>query len=127
MPPKVGSTAYDDKSLSGRVGKATNAIMERFQDLVAKALVEPDKATYDHTALNTMQIEAETRALIRAAEEVLTLTREMQELWLFGHLDTLGKGDAERQTEEDAKKVTEVLEKLVRSQNSEHVRPTETS
>lgn len=37
----------------------------------------------------------------------------MQELWLFGKLDTLGKSDVEERTEGDTKKVMELLQQMV--------------
>jgi len=60
----------------------------------------------------------ETRALIRATEDVLTLTRQMQEMWLFGQLNTLGRSKLEQETEEDAKVVQSLLERVVKSQGA---------
>jgi hypothetical protein len=37
----------------------------------------------------------------------------MQEIWLFGKLDTLGRSEVEERTEEDAKKILELLQKVV--------------
>ena len=51
---------------------------------------------------------------IRAAEDLLSLTRQMQELWLFGQLDTLGKSAVEEKTEADARRVAELIQTLVR-------------
>jgi hypothetical protein len=51
---------------------------------------------------------------IRAAEDLLSLTRQMQELWLFGQLDTLGKSVVEEKTEADARRVAELIQTLVR-------------
>jgi hypothetical protein len=36
----------------------------------------------------------------------------MQEVWLFGKLDTLGKSEVEERTEDDAKKIMELLLQL---------------
>ena len=38
----------------------------------------------------------------------------MQELWLFGQLDTLGKSVVEEKTEADARRVAELIQTLVR-------------
>lgn len=49
---------------------------------------------------------------IRSSEDLLTLIQQMQEIWLFGKLDTLGKSKIQEQTEADAKVVVELLESL---------------
>lgn len=41
------------------------------------------------TASKQLEIEIETNEIIRAAEEVMVLTRSLKELWLFGRLDTI--------------------------------------
>ena len=38
---------------------------------------------------------------IRAAEDILALTRTMKELWLFGKLDTLGEDERDVKRRED--------------------------
>lgn len=48
------------------------------------------------------------------AEDILTLTRQMKELWLFGPLNTLGESRVHEKTEEDAKAVAEMLERLLK-------------
>jgi hypothetical protein len=51
---------------------------------------------------------------VRAAEDILSLTRSMKEAWLFGTLDTLGESsqDAERnqKLEENVKAVEKAVE-----------------
>lgn len=53
---------------------------------------------------------------IRASEDILTLTRQMKEMWLFGQLNTLSESHAEEKTEEDARAVAALLQKLVDGQ-----------
>jgi hypothetical protein len=50
---------------------------------------------------------------IRTSEDILTLTRQMQELWLFGQLKTLDKNDIQGRIDADAKEVAEMLAVLV--------------
>jgi hypothetical protein len=45
----------------------------------------------------------------------------MQELWLFGKLDTLGKSDVEQRTEEDTKMILELLQQMVEAKGSSEV------
>ncbi|KAL8775307.1 MAG: hypothetical protein Q9209_000314 [Squamulea sp. 1 TL-2023] len=58
-------------------------------------------------------MEVETAALVRAAEDILSLTRMMKEMWLFGKLETLGTNEAEERAEESARGVEEGLRKLM--------------
>ena len=51
-------------------------------------------------------------AQIRAAEDVLALTRVLKESWLFGKLQTVGVSEAEQRAEKAAKKVAEGLVRL---------------
>jgi hypothetical protein len=41
----------------------------------------------------------------------------MQEIWLSGKLDTLGKSDAEQRTEGDTKKILELVQQMAEGQN----------
>jgi hypothetical protein len=49
---------------------------------------------------------------VRAAEDILSLTRVLKESWLFGKLQTVGTSDAEKRAEEAAAKVAEGLARL---------------
>ncbi|THV73755.1 hypothetical protein D6D19_02662 [Aureobasidium pullulans] len=51
--------------------------------------------------------------IIRTSEDILTLTRQMQELWLFGQLKTLDASDIQGRIDGDAKEVAEMLAILV--------------
>lgn len=53
---------------------------------------------------------------VRAAEELQLLIRQMQEMWLFGQLNTLGESDVQQQTDENAKVVGELLKKVLEMQ-----------
>ena len=65
-------------------------------------------------------MEVETAALIRAAEDILSLTRTMKEMWLFGKLQS-GRTNsvAEERAEESAKGVEEGLRKLMTGEGAE--------
>lgn len=49
---------------------------------------------------------------IRAAEDILSLTRVMKEAWLFGRLQTVGASEAETRAEAAAVGVVKGLRKL---------------
>jgi len=42
----------------------------------------------------------------------------MQEIWLSGKLDTLGKSDVEQRTEEDTKKISKLVQQMAEGQNN---------
>ena len=49
---------------------------------------------------------------VRAAEDILSLTRELKESWLFGKLQTVGTSEAEKRAEEAAAQVAVGLARL---------------
>ena len=49
---------------------------------------------------------------VRAAEDVLSLTRLLKEAWLFGKLNTVGTSKVEKEAEEHAIDVAERLRRL---------------
>ena len=51
---------------------------------------------------------------MKAAEDLLRLSREMKELWLFGPLRGIGEGEGEGSMDVDAVKVGEMVERLLR-------------
>ncbi|TKA74715.1 hypothetical protein B0A49_02414 [Cryomyces minteri] len=109
-------------ALIARIEKLTNDLIRRFETLVALAPVE--RTDRNFTAYSAYQMEVETAALhsrtyadeIRSSEDILTLTRQMQEMWLFGQLSTLGESRAQQKTEEDARAVAEVLARLIQGE-----------
>lgn len=108
MDPSIRNTA----NLTAYIDKLRNNLISRFENLVATAAIE--RTDYNTTSYNALHMKDETAALIRAAEDLLSLTRQMQELWLFGQLDTLGKSAVEEKTEADARRVAELIQTLVR-------------
>lgn len=54
---------------------------------------------------------------IRAAQELQTLIRTLQEMWLFGQLNTLGEDETQKKTDETAKDVADLLRQLVERQS----------
>ncbi|KAI5202187.1 hypothetical protein E4T42_05300 [Aureobasidium subglaciale] len=98
-------------ALLARIDQLRNSLIKRFENLVEQAAV--DKNDRNSTALSQYQSQIETAALIRTSEDILTLTRQMQELWLFGQLKTLDKNDIQGRIDADAKEVAEMLAILV--------------
>ncbi|KAJ5684568.1 surfeit locus protein 5 subunit 22 of mediator complex-domain-containing protein [Penicillium maclennaniae] len=93
------------KALHNRINADISQLLQRFENIMATATV--NNPSYTATAVETYQLDVESTALIRAAEDILALTRTMKETWLFGKLDTLGENDRDVQRRE--KLETDVL------------------
>ncbi|KAL8687184.1 MAG: hypothetical protein Q9218_006575 [Villophora microphyllina] len=115
---KRGQAGYGDDSGSGDYGgrsvERSNgniaALLRRFQNII-----EYKPGDRNAAAVDTYRMEVETAALIRAAEDILSLTRNLKEMWLFGKLETVGTNEAEARAEESAKGVEEGLRKMMGS------------
>lgn len=55
---------------------------------------------------------------IKAAEDLQMLIRHLQEMWLFGPLNTVGESQVQQQTDESAKIVGELLRQLSGKQST---------
>ncbi|TAQ87710.1 hypothetical protein B7494_g3956 [Chlorociboria aeruginascens] len=103
-----------DVSIADREERAIAALLTRFKNLVDLAAAPPDDgATKEVAAAQAFQMEVESGALVRAAEDLLQLTRELKEMWLFGPLRGIGDGEGEGSMTEDSKKVGELVNSLL--------------
>ncbi|KAL2414907.1 hypothetical protein ABEF95_002730 [Exophiala dermatitidis] len=91
------------KFLQARITALSTTLIKRLENIFAVALdgtgagTTPSASTgvpspsLTDTAVQEFQLDIESAAVIRAAEEIMVLTRTMKEIWLFGGLDTLEK------------------------------------
>lgn len=85
-------------------------MIKRLENIFAVALgpegsAEPSlPPSLTDTSVQQFQLEVESNAIIRAAEEIMILTRTMKEIWLFGGLDTLTSDHDDAKTVEDEEK-----------------------
>ncbi|KAI6715264.1 hypothetical protein JHW43_002241 [Diplocarpon mali] len=108
--------ATTSNSLSDRSERAVAALLTRFKTLVtlaAEPVQDGDAATKEVAAAHALQMEVESSLLVRAAEDLLQLTRELKELWLFGPLRGIKEGEGEGQMDEDSKRVGELVEGIL--------------
>ncbi|CZR67263.1 uncharacterized protein PAC_17162 [Phialocephala subalpina] len=102
-------------SLIDREGNAIAEMLKRFHNLVRLAATPvEDGATKEVAAAQAFQMNAESAALVRGAEELLQLTRELKEMWLFGPLRGIKEGEGEGKMDEDSVKVGEMVEALLK-------------
>ncbi|EXJ91277.1 hypothetical protein A1O1_04387 [Capronia coronata CBS 617.96] len=104
------------KFLQARITALSTTLIKRLENIFAVALDETaaeatNSATsgsqlppsLTDTAVQQFQLDVESAAVIRAAEEIMMLTRTMKEIWLFGGLDTLEKDhDSDKNPEDEA-------------------------
>ncbi|KAF2804020.1 uncharacterized protein BDZ99DRAFT_526061 [Mytilinidion resinicola] len=83
----MDSNLRNTAAMKAHILKLQTSLVSRFENLVATAALE--STDYNTTSVNALHMKEESAALVRAAEDLLGLTRQMQELWLFGTLDTL--------------------------------------
>lgn len=100
------SAAY----LKARVQFLTTTLIKQWGELLDVAMT-PEAAegaenhppsTFDITN-QQLTVDNATQAIIRAAEELMVLTRTMKELWLFDDLDTLEKDESPEEKEKTLK------------------------
>ncbi|RJE25080.1 hypothetical protein PHISCL_02615 [Aspergillus sclerotialis] len=100
------------KALHNRINADISQLLQRFENIMATATVE--NTNHTSTSVETYQVDVESSALIRAAEDILSLTRTMKETWLFGKLDTLGEDERDvkrrAQLENDALAIQKAIE-----------------
>jgi Surfeit locus protein 5 subunit 22 of Mediator complex len=82
-----------------RITYLSNTLIKRIGNIFEEALTNDPASTesttrdgvvaHTTTAIQQFQLDVESTALVRAAEEIMVLTRSMKDFWLFGSLDTL--------------------------------------
>ncbi|KAJ5151199.1 uncharacterized protein N7482_010451 [Penicillium canariense] len=95
-----------------RINQDISQLLQRFENIMATATV--NNPSHTATAVETYQLDVESTALIRAGEDILSLTRAMKEIWLFGKLDTLGEDEHDvkrgKKLEEDVRAVEKAVQ-----------------
>lgn len=85
-------------------------MIKRLENIFAVALGTEGNAdpslppSLTDTSVQQFQLEVESNAMIRAAEEIMTITRTMKEIWLFGGLDTLAADHKSDKDPEDERR-----------------------
>ncbi|TGO19234.1 hypothetical protein BTUL_0005g00830 [Botrytis tulipae] len=106
--------------LIDRQERAIAALLIRFQNLVKlAALPTEDAFTKETAAAEGLRMEVESNALTSAAEDLLKLTRELKECWIFGSLRGIGEGEGDGEMETDSKKVAELIEKQLEKKHEQ--------
>ncbi|KAJ5751995.1 hypothetical protein N7520_008912 [Penicillium odoratum] len=99
------------KTLHNRINTNISQLLQRFENIMATATV--NNTSHTATAVETYQLDVESTALIRAAEDILSLTRTMKEMWLFGKLDEVGEDDRDVERREKLEEDVLAVQKAV--------------
>lgn len=92
-----------------RQGEVTNLLdheakliadmLQHYRAIALSATVRvSNRSTVGEAAANRLRMETEATGLIQTAEDLLSLTRRIRELWIIGPLRKPGEGDAEAET-----------------------------
>ncbi|PTU18548.1 hypothetical protein P175DRAFT_0463178 [Aspergillus ochraceoroseus IBT 24754] len=105
------------KALHNRINTNISQLLQRFENIMATATVRfhssDEPTSHTTTAVETYQLDVESTALVRAAEDLLSLTRIMKETWLFGKLDTLGEDESEVTRREELERNAAAIQKVI--------------
>ncbi|KAI5821012.1 surfeit locus protein 5 subunit 22 of mediator complex-domain-containing protein [Pyronema omphalodes] len=99
------------RALQARVNTNMSTLLTRFEAIAQLAPVGNKDRTI--SASETFQIETHASSMIRAAEDLLALTRSMKEAWIFGQLGGGFEGGNPK-ADEDATIVGEILREKAR-------------
>jgi hypothetical protein len=116
-----------------RITYLSNTLIKRIGNIFEEALTNDPASTesttwdgvvtHTTTAMQQFQLDVESTALVRAAEEIMVLTRSMKDFWLFGSLDTLTSDHSGQQEggarPDDIKAVAEYINKRLESGEAE--------
>ncbi|KAL1991237.1 hypothetical protein VTN49DRAFT_5741 [Thermomyces lanuginosus] len=105
------------RALHSRINNNISQLLQRFENIIAPTRF--DHVDHTQTAVEAYNLNVETGALIRAAEDILSLTRSMKEAWLFEKLDTLGENDRDRQRNKELEENVQKVKGMVMKELSE--------
>ncbi|KAL2134414.1 hypothetical protein VTI74DRAFT_253 [Chaetomium olivicolor] len=100
-------------------------VMTAFRDLVNNAAAPVDStASTGQAAYSSLAIETGMTSIVKSTEDLLTLTRQLRELWIVGPLkapDGAQDAEAEQCMRQDAAQVFAILNALRDAQRAEMV------
>ncbi|KJY01440.1 hypothetical protein TI39_contig291g00021 [Zymoseptoria brevis] len=113
----MDSSLRSTEALKSRIDALQVTLTRRFETLVNLSAVQRNDRTV--TAVTEYSMKAETAGLIRAAEDVQTLIRQLQEMWLFGRLNALEGKHEREEVDGTAREVAELGRKLTGAKSLE--------
>lgn len=117
-PQLDASTAPSARFLQARITALSTTLIKRFENILAVALDETDMngqpvaPALTDTAMQQLQLEVDSTALVKAAEEIMMLTRNLKEIWLFGELNTIKSDEKRERMEREERELAEEERKV---------------
>ncbi|KAG6989015.1 hypothetical protein G7Y79_00066g095330 [Physcia stellaris] len=117
----MDSTQRTPSALQARALSDVTQLIQRFENILSHAqggkvlnarASQVETGNRNATAVATYQMGVEAAGLTRAAEDVLSLIRELKQLWFDGQLQTIGTSQSEKEAEKYALDVGERLKRL---------------
>ncbi|KAJ4298209.1 hypothetical protein N0V90_006108 [Kalmusia sp. IMI 367209] len=109
MDPKQRNAA----ALRKRIDDLTSEFISQYRTIFALAKEDPD-GDYSQAAHKELAIKEGAMAIVTTAQNMSMLIRDLQELWLFGSLDTLADKNELEGDREKALEVARLVEGLVK-------------
>ncbi|KAF4638051.1 hypothetical protein G7Y89_g6 [Cudoniella acicularis] len=114
------SNTTNTRAYLDREQRGVAEMLDRFMKLVSLASMKDDEkenvtsAVKEHAAAQSLAMEVETAALVKTTQDLLQLSRELKELWLFGPLRDIGEGEGEGSMDVDSVRVGQLAENILR-------------
>ncbi|KAF2638495.1 hypothetical protein P280DRAFT_471090 [Massarina eburnea CBS 473.64] len=115
MDPKQRNAA----ALRKRVQEIVASFIQKYQSVLQHAKEDED-SDYSRTAQKELLIKEDAMAIVTTAQNTAILIRDLQELWLFGSLDTLADPADEEVDNAKALEVAGLIEKLAKQVPKAH-------
>ncbi len=112
------SACPNARFMQARITALSTSLIKRFENILAIALDETDMndrvvaPALTDTAMQQLQLGVDSAALVKAAEEIMMLTRSMKEIWLFGGLNTIKSDDGRQEREREEREMVEEEERV---------------
>ncbi|KAF2651567.1 hypothetical protein K491DRAFT_719683 [Lophiostoma macrostomum CBS 122681] len=101
------------EALTRRLDTTCDELMRNHAHIISHAAIK-EQTDYASTAQNELAITQGSMDLIKNAQDLSTLIRNLQELWLFGALDTLTDPADEAKDKDKALEIARLIEALAR-------------
>ncbi|PVI05032.1 hypothetical protein DM02DRAFT_611137 [Periconia macrospinosa] len=111
MDPKQRNAA----ALHKRVDDLVRLFLQHYQSVLQQIGNDDQMSDYSRMAQRELAIKEDSMAIVKAAQDASVLIRDLQELWLFGSLDTLADPADEEVEKAKAVEIAGVVERLARA------------
>ncbi|KAF2675507.1 hypothetical protein BT63DRAFT_420704 [Microthyrium microscopicum] len=111
IPKFLDKEARSGETMRKRINVQTDALVKNFQNILDDVATKSRDERTDLVSVKDRSLQTELRVqnMIRAAEGLTMTIRQMQEMWLFGKLDTVRP----QEEKEELDDILELVRKLI--------------